>query len=1144
MINISLFQELNNARYGEGRAHRNLFLPKIVSTLTTNNLITNTDAYRNAQAIICKWAELELQGKIQPHTETNIEPAFLAEVFGEALGYTFFAEGRDKWTIEAKYPVNGGVADAAIGCFTPESKKPRAVIELKGPTVNIDRDRFNGRTPVQQCWDYLNNLPDCPWGIVCNFVSFRLYHRDQTPRAYEHFALQDLRKDDVFRRFYYIFQKDGVLPSPVAPTRNIDALLEQSSRREKEVGDELYKYYHDNRVRLIDILRRPPHNHTLENAIRIAQKLIDRVMFIAFCEDRGLLPRDTIKMASDQVRPFERVTNPRWQNFLSLFHFIDQGNRLIGIPPYDGGLFRYDPQVDDLQLEDEPTANFFRGIGAYEFRDEISVEVLGHLFERSVHDIERIRMGGLFGELRETNGSPKMTKSAERKRFGIYYTPPDFTDFIVHNTVHSLAFERFDRLAAEMGIDRAEAEGTLRDPKFGPFWRQCFDLLAELAIVDPACGSGAFLIKAYDVLENLYLDIVQHLKYQGEDVAEMYDRIPGLILNRNLYGVDLSPEAVEITQLALWLRSANQGQTLADLSKNILCGNSLVEDPAVHPRALNWKAAFPGVFQRPQSGFDCVIGNPPWERMNFKKREYFAAFAPHIIETANAAKARQLIEELETTNPDLYQEFIKAKQATDSQIAYLRSSGRYPLAGRGDINTYAVFSELASHLVTLDGRVGLLVPSGIATDETTRKFFGALVDENRLIGLYDFENRLKVFSDVDGRFKFSVLLFGGTDVKTKTADFVFFAHTMEDVQDKQRHISLSSKDIRLLNPNTRTCPIFRTRRDAQITKTIYRRIPILVDENRKEGGNPWSIKYMLMFHQSFDANLFLGPEFFDSNGFVFEGNVWRKKTSRYLPLYEAKMVQAYDHRAASVVLDTTNWARQGQNEETYLVQHQNPEFVVQPRWWIDENEVDKKLEGVDPRKVIVFKNVTSPTNQRTMIATFAPRCGVVHSAPLMLTGTDIGPRLTACLLGNLNAFVYDFVCRQKIGGVNLSYYIINQLPTLGPDTYSGKCPWQQWIKLEKWISDRVLKLTCTANDMIPLAEAAGLEPTVNRWDEAERADLMAQLDAAYFVLYGVSRSDAEYILSTFQGLYDRQREQFISPVAEQILRYFDEYSQS
>jgi len=475
-------------------------------------------------------------------------------------------------------------------------------------------------------------------------------------------------------------------------------------------------------------------------------------------------------------------------------------------------------------------------------------------------------------------------------------------------------------------------------------------------------------------------------------------------------------------------------------------------------------------------------------------------------------------------------------------LVNIRQCARFPLTGKGDINTYAVFAELAHSIVAPTGRVGLLIPTGIATDKTNEQFFAKLVNSQSLFGLYDFENKAPVFPDVHRSYKFSVLLFGGSQNKSKSAKFIFFAQSMDDLKDRECHIPLSAADFKLLNPNTRTCPIFRSKRDAAITKAIYRRVPVLIDKSRKQGGNPWGIEFVRMFDQSNDAGLFYIGDQLKATAFRRDEPIWKRRKQIFLPLYEAKMIQMYDHRAASVLVDESNWMRQGQTDQTSLVQHQNPEFFVEPRWWVDHADVHRVLGDRDSTKIIAFKNVTSPTNQRTMIAAFIPDSGVVHSSPLIFTASDVSPRLTACLLANLNTLAYDYVCRQKIGGVNLSYFIIEQIATFSPDFYAQRCGWTKKQTLEKWISDRVLKLTCTSNDVIPLAQAAGFDPPVHKWNLSERLDLMAQLDAAYFLLYGIDRKDVEYILSTFAGLRKERQGAFFAGQSafDSILRHYDD----
>jgi hypothetical protein len=252
------------------------------------------------------------------------------------------------------------------------------------------------------------------------------------------------------------------------------------------------------------------------------------------------------------------------------------------------------------------------------------------------------------------------------------------------------------------------------------------------------------------------------------------------------------------------------------------------------------------------------------------------------------------------------------------------------------------------------------------------------------------------------------------------------------------------------------------------------------------------------------------------------------------------MIQMYDHRAASVVVKGENWMRQGQTAQTSLVQYQNPEFAVEPRWWAEENRAVDIIGSNRAEGFIGFKDITSPTNQRTVIAAAIPWSAVINHFPILLT--SVKTSLNCCILANLNSFILDYITRQKIGGITLNFFIMEQLPIFPPDTYSDRCPWDKRQTLEKWISDRVLKLTCTSNDMIPLAKAAGLEELVHKWKPEERADLMAQLDAAYFILYGIERDDVEYILSTFQGLQKSDAGMFEGgSTIQRILKHYDHF---
>ncbi len=1128
------------------RRRRALFLPKFVDEAYQQAHYIH-DRAAPVHEVLSKWADMEMAGRLEVK-ETSLDAEFLREVFG-ALGFTGQTDG-DRFTLDRQFTVQGvGQADGALGAFPLGSgKQPIAVIELKG--AKVDLDHAPGRTPVRQLWDYLDYLPDCKWGILSNFTTIRLYHRDKTPLAYEEFTLQDLKNNEVeLRRFLCLFERGAFLQSAHKQPPRLDGLLNNSAKRQRTVGDDLYEAYHRHRLRLIDHLHREQ-DKPLDIAIRVTQKLLDRIIFIAFCEDRGLIPPETLAKAYKDIPPFPKATNPRWQNFLGLFAALDKGLPSGGIDAFNGGLFAPDPEVDDLNLTDD-WIMFFHEVGRYDFQHEVNVDVLGHLFERSITELERLRMGGLFAVERAKEEvdtpAPRMKKSAQRKRGGVYYTPPELTGLIVERTVGALARERRAALAKAHGID-TDSEFEPKDKKALAFWRAAFEDLRAIRVLDPACGSGAFLIRAYDELEALYAEVVEAIAGLDElpESRALAETIPDTILAHNLYGVDLSADAVEITQLALWIRSAREKKTLSNLSKNIIVGDSLIDDSAVSERAMKWAEAVPAVLgadvPEDRRGFECVVGNPPWERMKLQEREFFAMPAPDIASAVSAATRRKKIEKLRTGKPGLFERYEAAQRKAEAALNYARKSGRYPLTGKGDINLYALFAELATGLVAPKGVVGLLVPSGIATDNSTRRYFDSLIKSKRLSTLFDFENREKLFPDVDGRFKFSALIFGGTQRTSESVDFLFFAHRAHDVGDDKRHIALTAKDIALVNPNTKTCPIFRSRRDADLTKAIYRRVPVLWDRTRKHGGNPWGVDFFTMFHQTNDAELFKEGKALKKQGCTLDGARWVKGKKEYLPLYEAKMVQAYDHRAASVVVAEGNWVRQGQTEDTSDAQHQNPEFVALPRWWVDRAEVEKRLGEKTPGYFIGFKDITSPTNTRTMIASAIPPSGVTNHFPLLRPSTDA--RLSACLLGNLNSFVLDYATRQKIGGITLNFFIVEQLPILAPDRYEEPCPWSKKERLIDWISERVLKLSCTADDMREFAQAAKFKGSrgdgVHKWSIAERAALRAELDAAYLILYGVNRDDAEYLLSTFPVAGKHAEGLFGETLGEAVLKAYDD----
>ncbi|MEH2241368.1 hypothetical protein [Nostoc sp.] len=477
-----------------------------------------------------------------------------------------------------------------------------------------------------------------------------------------------------------------------------------------------------------------------------------------------------------------------------------------------------------------------------------------------------------------------------------------------------------------------------------------------------------------------------------------------------------------------------------------------------------------------------MLGNPPWERIKLQEKEFFASQSAEIANAINKAAREKLIKELPNKNPELAQAFEDAKHDAEAQGKFIRESGRFPLTAVGDINTYAIFAETTRKLISSDGRVGVIVPTGIATDDTCKKFFGDLTQKQALASLYDFENREALFTAVHRSYKFSLLAMSGKPIKR--GNFAFFLTQTKQLDNQTRLFQLSPQDIALINPNTFTCPVFRTSQDAELTKKIYQRVPVL--ENEITGSNPWGISFMTMFHMSNDSGLFKNDV----------GN-------DLVPLYEGKMVQAFDHRAASVITNYQNLQRLGQPVETLTEQSCNPKYIPRPQYWVSEKEVYAKLPQPSSNYFIGFKSVTSPTNERTFIATALPFSGVGNSMPLILANFKIN-LLACCLLANLNAIIFDFVTKQKVGGVNLNFFILKQLPVLSPELYTSEDI--------KFISDRVLELVYTAWDMQPFAKDMGYNGEPFIWNPNRRALLRAELDAYYAKLYGLTRDELRYIL--------------------------------
>jgi hypothetical protein len=556
---------------------------------------------------------------------------------------------------------------------------------------------------------------------------------------------------------------------------------------------------------------------------------------------------------------------------------------------------------------------------------------------------------------------------------------------------------------------------------------------------------------------------------------------------------------------------------------------------------FHFHVAFPQIFQSidseevnsgvRRSGFDAVLGNPPWDQIQLDARVFFANSAPSIAGETTTAKRNQAIAELEEEDPELFKTFAEETRRVDGIKHFVHTSGAYPLTSFGRLNTAPLFAELARRLQGRRGRVGLIVPTGIATDSFNQYFFKDLTDTGSLSSLFDFENRKKLFP-IDSRIKFCLLTLRGLQAvdPSSGAEYAFYLTDPSDLDDPDRRFTLTAEDVRLLNPNTSTCPVFRTRADAEVTKAIYRRVPVLVREDDEE-GNPWGFSGLLMFMMNTASHLFRTRSELESSGWQLSGAVFEMGGERYLPLYEGKMVHHFDYRWATY--DGDSFRDLTDNERT------NSAFTALPRFWVPELEVEGRLRGRWSEPWLVgWRDITNATNERTVIASIVPRAGAGNNLPIAIVDKPFSAPALAAIL---SSFAVDFAARFKVGGTHLNFYLMHQLPVISPDTLQVSTAWSGDETAEEWILKRAVPLFGLIGD----GDNWRLSANAREYDETLRQELRDQLDAAMFHLYGLSRSEVEYVMSTFPIVKRKDEERFgVFRTKERILQLYDQYCTS
>jgi type I restriction-modification system DNA methylase subunit len=635
----------------------------------------------------CKFFhDVKTQENIRNSKEEQFQEGFLRELFVDILGYTLNPSPKFNLTTELKNLKGAKKVDGAI----LKDDKALAVIELKGTnTKDLESIR-------QQAFDYKANQIGCVYVITSNFEKLRFYINNAVD--FEEFNLFTLTETE-FELFYLCLAKDNLLANKPLTIKEA-SIVEEENITKKFYGD--YSIFKRELYR--DLVKQNMKNETFreltEKNIKLtlfkkSQKLIDRFLFILFAEDRGLLSPNSISTILSEWKALEELDMvvPLYDRYKQYFSYLDTGRKGTDkkeeIFAYNGGLFQPDALLDAMIIDDDLLYRHTKKLTTYDFQSQVDVNILGHIFEHSLNEIESVN-----AEIEGTDFDKQKTK---RKKDGVFYTPKYITKYIVDNTIGKLCADKKQELGI---IDEEYAKGRKNRQattivKLDQQLKDYRDWLLQLTICDPACGSGAFLNQALDFLikEHSYVDELNRQLFGG---GFTFPDIENQILEHNIYGVDLNEESVEIAKLSLWLRTAQPKRKLTSLNNNIKCGNSLIESKSVAgDKAFNWKEQFPEVFEK--GGFDVIIGNPPYvfARDNFRQEEkdYFVS------------------------------KYVSAKY---------------------QINTYLLFMEKTVHILKDNGIHGLIIPNSwlmMYSGEGLRKFLLETNKLNQIINLagYSFE---------------------------------------------------------------------------------------------------------------------------------------------------------------------------------------------------------------------------------------------------------------------------------------------------------------------------------------------------------------------------------------------------------------------
>ena len=673
----------------------NLFNQKLLVQKAQEEI--NLNDYFEKRKILNNWINSLEKGILSKSKEEEFQGEFLNDIFSFILGAVNKSSGNDEWNLqrESKTRIDGQKADGVIGFFDVNGKDDvRAVIELKGPTISLDqRQKRSGdtRTPVEQAFNYAPKYgKNCQWVIVSNYKEIRLY-RSNDMTEYEVFFLENLKDDLEFQKFIYILSFEALVGTANKKAKALE-LSEEYQKNQIEIEKKFYNEYRNIRLHIFENMKENNPETDENTLLEKVQKLLDRFLFICFCEDKGLLEKDFFNTILKKGKDFGSI----FDIFKVFCNWINLGNSKENISHFNGRLFKNDDVLNSLNIDDKVFEEL-KKISDYDFDSDLNVNILGHIFEQSISDIEELK--------KSISGEEFDQKKSKRKKDGIFYTPQYITKYIVENSIKNWLDDKRKELGEDdlpklnekdYIFDIAKKNYTKNYRKHIEFWQQYREAVRNIKIIDPACGSGAFLITAFEFLLN-YNKYLDDKIFDLVGTSDLFSDRTKEILQNNIFGVDLNKESVEITKLSLWLKTADKNKTLASLENNIKCGNSLIDDPEIAGNlAFNWEKEFPEIFAN--GGFDIVVGNPP----------YVSA------------------------------EYISEIEKTFYEKNYYSAYGRQ--------NLYIIFYEKAINLLKENGNLGFITPYTILKNMYYKEIREYILKNTSILEIIDFKG-ITVFQD-------------------------------------------------------------------------------------------------------------------------------------------------------------------------------------------------------------------------------------------------------------------------------------------------------------------------------------------------------------------------------------------------------------